>query len=132
MGEKGGRFPRKIRVILTSAEDCKRVLQKSESARLANDVRLSRDKTFQERQEARLFWREKEEAQNDTTCTHYRIAGLSALRTGRSGEECVRIRGLHECQRYEQVHLERIVYELEDCRIASATNRYTWRGMCTN
>ena len=43
MGEKGGRFPRKIRVILTSADDCNRVLQKSESAQLADDVRLSRE-----------------------------------------------------------------------------------------
>ena len=65
MGEKGGRFPRKIRVILTSAEDCQRVLQKSESAQLSNNVRLSRDKTFHERQEARLFWLEKEETQNE-------------------------------------------------------------------
>ena len=61
MGQKGGRFPRKIRVILTSTDDCKKVLQKSEAAQLASDVRLGRDKTFNERQEARLFWREKEE-----------------------------------------------------------------------
>ena len=67
MGEKGGRYPRKIRVILTSAEDCKKVLKKSESTQLANDVRLSRDKTFQERLEARLFRQENEEAQNDTS-----------------------------------------------------------------
>ena len=65
MGEKGGRFPRKIRVIVTSADDCKRVLQKSESGQLSNDVRLSRDKTFNERQEARLFWLEKDESQKD-------------------------------------------------------------------
>ena len=61
MGSKGGRFPRKIRVILNSTDDCKRVLQKGESVQLADNVRLSRDKTFNERLEARLFWQEKDE-----------------------------------------------------------------------
>ena len=64
--------------------------------------------------------------------TNYRIAGLPALLAGTSGEERVRIIGLEDCQRYEQVHLERNVYELEDCMNASATNRYIWRGRSTH
>lgn len=60
-GTKGGRFPRKIKVILTTKEDCNKVLERSEAAELSNDVRISRDKTFNQRQEARLFRLEKEE-----------------------------------------------------------------------
>ena len=59
-GLKGGRFPRKIKVILQTKEDCNTVLEKSVSADLSNDVKISRDQTYNQRQEARLFRLEKE------------------------------------------------------------------------
>ena len=60
-GMKGGRFPRKIKVILMSKEDCNKVMDASESASLSNNVRITRDMTYNQRQEARLFRLEKEE-----------------------------------------------------------------------
>ena len=64
-GLKGGRFPRKIKVILQTKEDCNKVLEKSVSADLSNDVKISRDQTYNQRQEARLFRLEKEREEQE-------------------------------------------------------------------
>lgn len=62
---KGGRFPRKIKVIMITKEDCKKVLENSESASLSNNVRITRDMTFNQRQEARFFRLEEEEKEKE-------------------------------------------------------------------
>ena len=59
-GLKGGRFPRKIKVIFMMKEACNKVLEIGESTNLANNVRITQDRTFNQRQEARLFRLEKE------------------------------------------------------------------------
>ena len=56
-----GRYLRKVLVILQSAKDCETILKKGEMTQLANDVFLTRERTFNQRQEARLFRLEKEE-----------------------------------------------------------------------
>ena len=52
-------------MILRTKEDCKKVLEKSESADVLNDVRISRDQTYNQRQEARLFRLEKEKEEQE-------------------------------------------------------------------
>lgn len=55
VGFKGGRYPRKILVIMETKKDCIKVLESSELAKLTNDVRITRAKTWNQRQEARLL-----------------------------------------------------------------------------
>ena len=59
---KTGRYPRKIQVILASGDECDKIVKKGrEGPTLDNNVFLTRDRTFNQRQEARLFRVEKEE-----------------------------------------------------------------------
>ena len=51
--------PRKLLVIFRTTDECKRILQSAEKATLQNDVWLSRARTWNEREEARLFREEK-------------------------------------------------------------------------
>ena len=60
-----GRYPRKVLVILQSVKECETVLKKGEMTKLSNDVFLSRDRTFNQRQEARLFRAEKEREERE-------------------------------------------------------------------
>ena len=55
VGFKGGRYPRKILVIMETKKDCCKVLESSELAKLTNNVRITRAKTWNQRQEARLL-----------------------------------------------------------------------------
>ena len=64
MGMKG-RYPRKVLVVLQSVKECEDVLKKGQMTELANDVFLSRDRTFNQRQEARLFRAEKEKEERE-------------------------------------------------------------------
>ena len=60
-----GRYPRKVKVILSNAEEGRSVLGNAEKTKLPNDIWLARDRTWNQREEARLFReeKEKEEAQ---------------------------------------------------------------------
>ena len=68
VGHKG-RFPRKVLAIFSTVEDCERVLRSAEGIRLSNDIFLTRDRTYNQRQEARLYRleREKEEREGATS-----------------------------------------------------------------
>ena len=61
-----GRYPRKVLVVLQSVKECETVLKKGEMTQLSNDVFLSRDRTFNQRQEARLFRAEKEKEERES------------------------------------------------------------------
>ena len=88
MGDKGGRYPRKIRVIVNTTEDCKKIIKAGESNRLPDNVRLSRDRTFHERQEARLFREEKEEEQREPPMAAAVQRGGGRGGGGRGGGRC--------------------------------------------
>ena len=60
-----GRYPRKVLVVLQSVKECETILKKGEMTQLSNDVFLSRDRTFNQRQEARLFRAEKEKEERE-------------------------------------------------------------------
>ena len=60
-----GRYPRKVLVILQSVKECEDILKKGEVTQLANDVFLTRDRTYNQRQEARLFRAEKEREERE-------------------------------------------------------------------
>ena len=60
-----GRYPRKVLVILQSAKECEDILKKGEVTQLANDVFLTRDRTYNQRQEGRLFRAEKEREERE-------------------------------------------------------------------
>ena len=58
---KTGRHPKQMLVIFKSVEECEQVLRKSrEGPKLKNDVFLTRDRTFRQRQEAKRFREAKE------------------------------------------------------------------------
>ena len=52
-------------MIMKTINDCNRVMQESKSAQLANDVRIVPDRTFNQREEARLFRVEKEKQEQE-------------------------------------------------------------------
>ena len=94
-----GRYPRKVLVILQSAKECETVLKKGEMTQLSNDVFLTRDRTFNQRQEARLFRAEKEKEEREgTTRGGARGAGRGTGRPrgrgGGRGRGSVRGRGI--------------------------------------
>ena len=86
-----GRYPRKILVILRSINECERVLRCGEETRLQHDVFITRDRTFNQREEARLFRQEREKAEREGTWTE---RGRGRGRGGRPrGRGSVRGRG---------------------------------------
>ena len=50
----GGRYPKKVLVILRSVEDAEKILQSAEKTTLPNDIWLARDRTWNQREEGRL------------------------------------------------------------------------------
>ena len=59
---KTGRFPQQIRVTLQKVKECERVVRTCrDGPTLTNGVFVTRDRTFNQRQEAKLFRIEKEE-----------------------------------------------------------------------
>ena len=60
-----GRYPRKALAIFSSVEHCERVLEKAEQVKLANNVFIMRDRTYNQREEARLFRLEREKEENE-------------------------------------------------------------------
>ena len=59
-----GRYPKKVQVILRTTEECEKVLICAEKTILQNEVWIARDRTWNQREEARLFRAEKEKEEN--------------------------------------------------------------------
>ena len=58
---KTGKYPRKILVTLGSREECEKIVKKSrDGPSLTDNIFLTRDRTFNQRQEAKLFRLDKE------------------------------------------------------------------------
>ena len=55
-----GRYPRKVLAVFQTTEECERILKQGEEIKLDNDIFLARDRTYNQRQEARLYRMEKE------------------------------------------------------------------------
>ena len=64
---KTGRYPRKILAALPSREQCEKIVKKNrDGPTLTNNVFINYDRTFNQRQEARLFRMEREEEEKET------------------------------------------------------------------
>ena len=64
---KKGNYPRKLLVITHSTSNCEKILEKAETTRLDNNVFISRDRTFNQREEARLYKEEKDKSEQPNT-----------------------------------------------------------------
>ena len=63
---KTGRYPRKIQVLLASGDECDKIVKKGrEGPTLDDNVFITKDRTFNQRQEARLFRVEKEKEEEE-------------------------------------------------------------------
>ena len=63
---KTGRHPKQMLVVFRSVEDCEQLLKKHrEGPKLKNDVFVTRDRTFRQRQEAKLFREEREKEERN-------------------------------------------------------------------
>ena len=63
---KAGRFPRQILAVLSSADECERLIKKSrDGPKLKDEVFVTRDRTFRQRQEAKQFRLEKEKEERE-------------------------------------------------------------------
>ena len=60
-----GKYPRKILLVLRSINDCEKILTNAETTVLSNNIYLSRDRTFNQREEARIFRAEREKEERD-------------------------------------------------------------------
>ena len=89
-----GRYPRKILLILGSTDECEKILKKAELVELANTVYVTRDRTFNQRAEARQYRleREKEEKEGKVSRGRGRGRGRGAGRPSR-GQGSLRGRG---------------------------------------
>jgi len=59
---KKGNYHRKLLVITNSPSNCEKILEKAEVTTLGHNVFISRDRTFNQREEARLYKEEKEKS----------------------------------------------------------------------
>ena len=89
-----GKYPRKILLILSSTDECEKILKKAETVELANAVFITRDRTFNQRAEARQYRleREKEEREGKPSRGRGRGRGRGAGRLAR-GQGSLRGRG---------------------------------------
>ena len=63
---KSGKYPRQILTVLPTVEACEKIVKKSrDGPKLSNDVFITRDRTFKQRQEAKIFRMEKEKEERD-------------------------------------------------------------------
>ena len=68
---KVGRYPRQILTVLPSVDDCEKVMKKArDSPKLKDDIFITRDRTFKQRQEAKLFRMEKEKEEREGNAAH--------------------------------------------------------------
>ena len=62
IGKRGGKYPQQIRVIFQTVDECERILKKGwDGVTLKNNAFITRDRTFNQRQEAKLVRGEKAE-----------------------------------------------------------------------
>ena len=61
-----GKYPKKLLVILSHEEESEKILANAEDTTLPDDIWISRDRTFNQREGARIFHAEKKE-QEETT-----------------------------------------------------------------
>ena len=57
---KNVHYPRKLKVVFRSQEDCDKILESGQKVRLSTGVFITPDRTYNQRQEARLYREEKE------------------------------------------------------------------------
>ena len=60
-----GRYARKALAIFNSTDEVERILSSAEQIKLTNDIFLTRDRTYNQREEARLYRLEKEKEEKD-------------------------------------------------------------------
>ena len=84
VGNKGGRYPQQILTILRTVEDCEKIMKKCRNGpRLPNDSFITRDRTFRQRQEAKLFRLEKEKEERGDVTQPGGKGGVRGRRPGR-------------------------------------------------
>ena len=93
---KAGRYPRQILTVIPTSIECEKILKRSrDGPKPKNDVFITRDRTFRQRQEAKLFRQEKENEERDGNSTQTgrgrggrgrgRPRGIGGGRGGRGG-----------------------------------------------
>ena len=95
VGQKG-RYPRKALAIFSSVAECEKVLEKAEEVSLSNDIFIMRDRTYNQREEARLYRLEKEreeKAENEVGAEAQRERTTRRGRPPGRGNGSVRGRG---------------------------------------
>ena len=65
VGLKGAKYPRMILVILGTTAECEKVIKSGEAVKLKEDVSIGRDRTYNQRMEARQFRLDKEKEEKD-------------------------------------------------------------------
>ena len=85
-----GRYARKVLAIFKSTEECERIAKAAEEVTLANDVFIARDRTYNQRQEARMYRLEREREENKGVAPQ---RGRGTGRGGRGGRTRGRNRG---------------------------------------
>ena len=70
-----GRFPKKVLVILRTNRECEQVMQNAEKTTLPDNIWISRDRTWNQREEARLLREEKEKEENQEASQRGRPRG---------------------------------------------------------
>lgn len=60
VGVKNGKYPRMILVVLSAITDCERILKSVEVTQLKGDIAIGRDRTYNQRMEARQYRLDKE------------------------------------------------------------------------
>ena len=90
-----GKYPRKILLILSSVDECEKILKKAERIELANTVFITRDRTFNQRAEARQYRmeREKEEKEGKPPRGRGRGRGRGVRGVGRPARSQGSVRG---------------------------------------
>ena len=90
----GGRYPKKILVIFRTEEEKDKILHSAENTTLTNDVWLARSRTWNQREEARLFREEKRKEEEEGVVTQNgRPRGRAPGRPKKNGNGSLRGRG---------------------------------------
>ena len=102
----GGRYPKKVLVMLNSVEESEETFRKAEITALSNDVWLARDRTWNQREEGRLIREEKNKEDNGEVAPHGGKTRGAGRRPGRpkgtGGNGSVRGRGSRQDNRKRQ------------------------------
>ena len=83
---RNAHYPRKLKVVFQSQDDCTSILESGQRVKLANGVFISHDRTFNQRQEARLYREEKEREEKEEEARV--AAGLSLAGSSGAAGSC--------------------------------------------